>query len=85
MKINLHVYLRASIEARCGVPFEPQIWHRTQFLQKNFIRGFTEAYLVPDLYVEVTDFKDSIESFSFEYNSENIEVSTSLFGASVFS
>jgi hypothetical protein len=82
LKINLHVYLRGSMNDKLGEAFEPQIWHRTTFLQMNVIRCFNDSYLVPDLYVEVSEFKDRLSDFNFKHNLEDIEVRVFMYESS---
>jgi hypothetical protein len=76
MRINLNVYLRGKQEDKAGIAFEPQIWHRPSFLQKNFVRFFDEKYLVADLFVDVSDYRDPLPDFCFEFKSDVIEVNS---------
>lgn len=74
MDIKLNMYQRGSVGQRSGVVFEPQIWHRVQFLQKNLIRFFSTKYLVKELYVEVASTTDHMVAFEFNFNNRPIRV-----------
>ena len=72
MEIRLNIYPRGFIGEKRGASFEPQIWHRVPFLQKNLIRFFDKKYLVSDLFVEVSDYIDPLPDFCFDFNSDVI-------------
>jgi hypothetical protein len=74
MQINLNIYERSFEGVKKGKPFEPYVWHREEFLQKNFIRFFSPEYLVNVLYVVVPSFKHTHVSFSFEYGGAEVVV-----------
>lgn len=74
MEIKLNIYQRGFEGQKSGRVFEPQIWHRIEFLQKNFIRFFGPGYLVDELYVEVTPTSSKLDAFEFKFNGSLIRV-----------
>lgn len=74
MQITLNIYERGFQGAKQGKAFEPHVWHRTEFLQKNFVRFFSPDYLLEVLYVEVPSIQDAPDSFSFTFNGQEIYV-----------
>jgi hypothetical protein len=77
MQIRLNIYERGYQGIKMGKAFEPEVWHRVEFLEKNFIRFFSDNYLTEELYVEVSSTKTALSSFSFEFNGSHIEIVTS--------
>jgi hypothetical protein len=76
MKIRLNIYERGFQGPREGKSFEPQIWHRAEFLQKNFVRFFSSDYLLEELYLEVPSVKSLPDSFSFNSQGKEIFLKT---------
>ena len=76
MQITLNIYERGFKDEKHGKAFEPHVWHRAEFLQKNFIRFFSPDYLLDELYVEVSSTAAAPDSFTFEFNGHHVTVVT---------
>lgn len=74
MQITLNIYERGYQGNKQGKAFEPQVWHRAEFLQNNFVRFFSPDYLLDELYVEIPSVAEAPGSFTFEFNGNQIIV-----------
>lgn len=81
MQITLNIYERGFEGTKQGRPFEPQVWHRVEFLQKNFVRFFSQKYITDELYVEVSAVSEVPEAFSFDFNGYRIDICTKVVSA----
>ncbi len=84
MQITLNIYEWGFKNEKHGKAFEPHVWHRSEFLQKNFIRFFSPEYMVEDLYVVVPSIENASMSFSFEHRGQEIVVTTAKHIVEVF-
>ena len=76
MKIRLNIYERGFQGPREGKAFGAQIWHRAEYLQKNFVRFFSSDYLLEELYLDVPSVKGLPNSFSFNSQGKEIFLKT---------
>ena len=83
MQITLNIYERDFQGLKQGKAFEPQIWHRAEFLEKNFVRFFSPDYLTEEVFVVVPSVGHVMETFSFEFNGCRITVTPKFVGRTV--